>query len=420
MNMGMGKGVTRPASAGLGGGSALKKPRTDAGDEGCIGELRFETAEAVQQALQLNGTEYMGSIITIEQDAKSKDGTKIWVSGLAPGTQWQKLKDHFSCCGTVCFANVKKNAPLFGTVRFSSAQEAQQALGLNGTILGGYQIEVKVHPGSKDGTKIQMLNLPPCTQWQELKDHFTTAGLAPMFVDCGSGGECLTAEVRYDDASHAQQAAQLLNGSLIAGGPIEVQLDANSKDGTKLLISGIPAGVQWQEVKDHFAQCGPVGFAAVNDPNQKGGKGGGNAAMGMMAMMGGGQMLPNGMMMMPNGVIVSAGMMGGMMGGGMMGGGMMGGGMMGGMMGGMGKMGGGKGFGPRTGEVRFENPMHAQFAVAMLNGSMLGSSKITVTLDTQSKDMSKVWVSNLDPQVNWQAMKDHFKQAGEVAFAQVS
>jgi len=430
MRPAMGMGVTRQAPAGFAGGAAAKKPKIAVADGGCIGELRFETVEAVHQALELNGSEYMGSIINIELDAKSVDSTKILIHGLAPGTEWQKLKDHFGVCGKVCFVQVKQNAPVFGTVRFSTAQEASQALGLNGTVLEGRQIEVKLHPGTKDGTKLQLLNLPPLMNWQTLKDHFTSAGMSPIFVDASSGGESVTAEVRFDDASHALQALQLLNGSSIAGGQIEVTADANSKDGTKLRISGIPAGVQWQEVKDHFAQCGPVGFVAVHDKN--GGNGNAKSGMNQMAMManammgGGGQMLPNGMMMMPNGVIV-AGMKGGMTGGmkggkggmgGMMGGmgGMMGG--MGGMMGGMGGMMGGGG--AKSGEVRYENPMHAQMAVAMLNGSQLGSGMINVAIDANSPDGSKVSVSNIAADVNWQSMKDHFKQLGNVAFAKVN
>ena len=33
--------------------------------------------------------------------------------------------------------------------------------------------------------------------------------------------------------------------------------------GWKRIVSGAPPGTDWQALKDHFAQCGPVAFACV-------------------------------------------------------------------------------------------------------------------------------------------------------------
>jgi len=446
-----GKGGLRPAGAaggayaaggmaGMPGMAAMKRPMPTqaaqaaqmfkkarvAGDGSTfIGELRFRQAESVEQALQLNGTEYGGSLISIEVDTKSKDGTKIIIRGLAANTQWAHLKDHFTMCGEVVFADIKADVPCVGSVRFSTAEEAQQALGLNGTILDGQQLEVRLHPGSKDGTKLQLLNLPANLEWQELKDHFASAGLSPIFVETSSGGDASTAEVRYDDPAHTQAALMMLNGSVLAGGTLSLEMDLNSKDSTKLVVTGVPPGVQWQEVKDHFAQCGQVGFVQVHDKAGAKGKGGAKGgfgfgamgAMGGMMMAGmppGARMLPNGMMVMANGLIMAPGGFGGCGGGGRL---PIHGGAFPGkqMAGSFASMGGGV----RNGEVRYDNPQHAQVAAAMLNGSQLGSSMITVTMDMTSKDGSKVLVSNVGPEIQWQELKDHFAQAGQVAFANV-
>merc|ERR1719387_2757788 len=69
---------------------------------------------------------------------------------------------------------------------------------------------------------------------------------------------------------HTQQALAMLNGSSLGGSTIKVALDQTSIDGTKLIVTGVPPGIEWQELKDHFGQIGKVAFAGI----QQGGKGG--------------------------------------------------------------------------------------------------------------------------------------------------
>merc|ERR1719203_2211698 len=79
-----------------------------AGGAGTRGEVRFETQMNAMAAIQgLNGSDLGGQQITVVADQNSQDGTKIIVTGLAPGVGWQDLKDHFAIAGKVCFANVK-------------------------------------------------------------------------------------------------------------------------------------------------------------------------------------------------------------------------------------------------------------------------------------------------------------------------
>ncbi|CAE7596014.1 unnamed protein product, partial [Symbiodinium pilosum] len=52
--------------------------------------------------------------------------------------------------------------------------------------------------------------------------------------------------VRYHHVSDAQAAIATLDGTTLLGAQINVIADARSQDGTKLLISNLPAGVEWQ------------------------------------------------------------------------------------------------------------------------------------------------------------------------------
>merc|ERR1740129_1845208 len=149
------------------------------------------------------------------------------MASLVPSTAgWQDLKDHLKQCGSVSFCNIKKNAgvPGAGEVRFESAEQAQAALSMSGTFLGEYMIDIRLHPGSKDGTKLAISNLPPGFEWQELKDFFATAGLRPSFCNTTSGGTENTAEVRFGSPELAQTAVQLLNGSVVGGGVLNIEL----------------------------------------------------------------------------------------------------------------------------------------------------------------------------------------------------
>merc|ERR1719329_1871186 len=150
-------------------------------------------------------------------------------------------------------------------------------------------------------------------------------------AEATSRGKGAIGEIRYDNPLHAQMAVAMLNGSAFNGGMITVNWDMNSKDGTKLIVEGIPPGTEWQELKDHFAQMGTVAFAGVKGAAKGKGKGGdvGGGFGGCGGMMMGGMNPMQGMMM-------NMGM----------------------------ATGSGNG---EIGEIRYDDPMHAQMAVSNLN-----------------------------------------------------
>ncbi len=69
---------------------------------------------------------------TFRQDFR---GTRVFVQGLAPGTSWQTLKDHFRIAGEVVFASVSVDARTgeskgCGVVQFETTEMAQNAIAI--------------------------------------------------------------------------------------------------------------------------------------------------------------------------------------------------------------------------------------------------------------------------------------------------
>lgn len=351
-----------------------------------VGEVRFETADAAQKALSLDGSSLCGGTIGVVLDDKSKDGTKIVVREIPRNVEWQELKDHFASCGTVAYADVKVNQPNVGEIRFETADEAKQAVTvLNGSTLMGAEITVKQHPTSKDGTKLQVFGIPPQCQWQELKDAFAKVGTV-VFADVVQSqrlppGMKIEGEVRYDDPAHAQTAMTSLNGSFLGGCQIFIELDPKSSDGAKIIVHGLLPNIGWQELKDHFSPVGTVAFAQIHTKGGFKGIGKGFGPVGAIPGFGGGFSSFAGK---------------------------------------------GARFGPvkkvpgsLTGEVRYDWPMHAQMAVSLLHGSTLKGGQIQVDWDWKSNDGTKLWVAGIPPRAGWQDLKDHFASIGQVAFADI-
>merc|ERR1719356_2348713 len=170
-----------------------------------IGEVRYATPEEALVAVSMSGSDLDGSIVTVTLDERSKDRTRVIVRGLPEHMSWSTLKQAFGECGHVAYADIKRHGttPRVGQARFQTPGEAQQALGLNGSIIDGNQIQIKVHAGSKDATKLQIVNLPPTCEWQDLKDFFSSNGLTPIFADVASAPNgAMNAEVRFEDPTH--------------------------------------------------------------------------------------------------------------------------------------------------------------------------------------------------------------------------
>lgn len=386
------------------------------------GEVRFERREDAARAMaQLNGTMLGAAQMFVQPDESSKDGTRVIVSGLPASVSWQVLKDHFNAIGPVAYCKVapaqaeEAAAPwhggfesqpppppmlkAIGEVRYESAAAAEDAkLRYSGMEVHGHIINVKADLTSRDGTRVLVMGWPAAASWQELKHLLSAAypvahakvqelpgaaqAAAPKPAMLGMMGRPAMAppptmarptssavgEVRFDTAEDAQLAAQRVNGTYIGGQKVSVQLDPEPRAaGKKVRIYGLQPSFRWQELKDHFARIAPVAFAdvagAVDGPPLQ--------------------------------------------------------------MGGMAK---GKGKQSRApirsedgscGEVRYSTASDAQSAIAALDGSMILGAQISVTADSRSQDGTKLLISNLPAGVEWQELKGHFAQCGEVAYAGV-
>jgi len=69
-----------------------------------------------------------------------------------------------------------------------------------------------------------------------------------------------------------------------------------------------------------------------------------------------------------------------------------------------------------TGSVVYENPVHCQFAIAMLNGSNLNGGTLEVDWDYNgAPDGSKIWVGGIPVGTGWRDLEKHFSAIGPVA-----
>jgi len=432
-------------------------------DLGMIGEVRYTNPQDAEKALdELQGSECQGNVISVEPDEHSLDGSKVIVKGLPLGIEWQEVKDHFSQCGHVSFASVrlpplgpaaqaqKIPPPIPGTgigeVRYDSPADTRRAvMQLNGSLLNGYPITLQMDATSKDGTKLIVYGIAPGVEWQEMKDHFGRIGVVAFAnitskatIRIGKGGASIphafsvmnkgkskglkgmhggmqsfpaagpmerVGEVRFETNEHATIAMQELNGSVLCGSEIHIQLDAASQDKTKCVVYGIPPGIEWQELKDHFAAVGPVKFANIFTPPPSmfmaTPTGPAERPMRFMAMPTGPTERPMRQISakgarpsvssshMAKGVYQNAPWRAGAV-----------------------------SEGP-VGEVRFDDPGDVEAAIEHLDGIEVEGYQLSVERDTRSREGSKISVKNLPPGIKWQELKDLCMRVGHVAFVEV-
>eukprot|EP00930_Biecheleria_cincta_P019967 TRINITY_DN15108_c0_g2_i1.p1 TRINITY_DN15108_c0_g2~~TRINITY_DN15108_c0_g2_i1.p1 ORF type:complete len:468 (+),score=114.82 TRINITY_DN15108_c0_g2_i1:57-1406(+) len=380
---------------------AAKRARGILVPEGA-GEVRFNSAhEALKAKETLDGSILMGAKIKVVMDINSQDGTKILIYDMAPGLQWQELKDHFSQCGVVAYASTGNEGrgkgfiapntsaaaggPLHavGEVRMSHKDEADLAIKtLHGTEFGGKIINVEADKSSVDSTKLLINNIPDETHWIELKELFATCGkvmFAGIQGGCGGKGKGIkgsilgkgsptgtpalpgstlplqnvegidpgkpAGEVRYEHAGHAALALSTLDKQLFKGSIVRVVQDFTCRDNSRILIGNLPDGTTWQELKQHFQKIGQIAFCGIK--------------------------LPPGYVPPLHDPIA---------------------------------------------EIRYENPQHAVQAVALLNGSRFNGAEISITQDT-GRDGSRLFIRGVPSGSRWQDLKEHFAPLGPIAYA---
>lgn len=222
--------------------------------------------------------------------------TRVFVGSLPFSTTWQSLKDHFKVAGEIEYASVLKTpqgqSKGCGMVDYKTNGEAQQAVALlDGSTLDGRVITVKLDvEGKKRQFEIRQTGAPPVpqgrqlfqvgdheckrvfvgnlaydTNWQALKDHFTSVGsveLASVLLrpDRTSKGCGMVDFTNHEDAV---QAASLLHNSTLDNRTISVKLDTDGYFKNKPEIGARPPVYQVKKEKGMGKARGKGSFGAA-------------------------------------------------------------------------------------------------------------------------------------------------------------
>ena len=248
-----------------------------------------------------------GSETRASSEHKSK---RVYVGNLAWEVTWQDLKDHAKEAGLDAkLANVMTShdgrSKGCGIIEFHSVADAQQAvLTLNDTELRGRQIFVREdreeQRSSGDGggaaaagggrqfpprehtksRRVYVGNLSWDVAWQDLKDHMREAGEvvhAEIIRDVnGRSKGCGIVEFASDD--DAQNAISTLTDTELKGRMIFIREDRETTNqggvgggitagrghqNTSVYVWNLSPETSWQDLKDHMRRAGNVDSASV-------------------------------------------------------------------------------------------------------------------------------------------------------------
>jgi len=121
--------------------------------------------------------------------------------------------------------------------------------------------------------RVYVGNIDWRTSWQDLKDHMRAAGevaIADIFQEPdGRSKGC--AIVVYKSSEDAQNAISTLNDSYLRGRLIFVREDLEAS--RTVYVGNIDWRVQWQDLKDHMRTAGEVAFVDIPEDSQGRSKG---------------------------------------------------------------------------------------------------------------------------------------------------
>lgn len=155
--------------------------------------------------------------------------------------------------------------PLCHEILFTDSDGAEDAVEmLDGSTLKGRTIQVTQNAVSYvDGmlSKVNVQGIGYDTTQDEVREHFSQAGVVRTVR---SMKDTRYGEVRFADADQAWNAKAELDGTELLGKKIRVELDASTDNLDKVLVHGLTNAVAWQELADHFKECGEVRFCTVH------------------------------------------------------------------------------------------------------------------------------------------------------------
>jgi RNA recognition motif-containing protein len=237
--------------------------------KGC-GIVEFASAREAQKAIDmLNDTDLNNRQIFVREDREAgKNGsTRISTTGREPSEDvisrtlivenipdsfaWQELKDLLKPVGPVNHADIKErdNGSRIGVVEFRNKEDVQKAINQSSSLCVEYdedmlfrlmyRADIEDVTGWKSGNgkgsgsgselfrKLFVNNLGYSVSWQDLKDHFRSAGeviRADIATEDGASARSKGfGFVEFNNTSDAAKAVRELNGSYLKGRQIFVR-----------------------------------------------------------------------------------------------------------------------------------------------------------------------------------------------------
>lgn len=357
----------------------------------------------------------------------SSGNRRVYVGNLSWDVSWQDLKDHMRSAGNVIRADVLEEdngrSKGCGLVEYATEDEAIKAVQtLHNTDMKGRLIFVredreaqKVIGNQRASTghanrRVYVGNLSWDVSWQDLKDHMRSAGdIARADVMCDSDGRSKGCGlVEYVHSQGAGKAIDTLNDTELKGRLIFVREDREADSGTGSRNQRGP----------------PIGSALGSRSNGGGGSGGGGGGGNSVSLssMTGNRVYVGNLAwdvswqdlkdyMRTAGDVVRADVMED------------------------------NGRSKGCGIIEFDSPKSAANAITMLNNTSLKGRQIHVREDREelksrlsggSIDLGsgaggprsaagrQVYVRNIAFSTSWQALKDHFKPAGDVQRVEIA
>jgi len=159
----------------------------------------------------------------------------------------------------------KPRPPLVYEILFTDSDGAEDAVEmLDGSTLKGRTIQVTQNGVSLvDGMlcKVNVQGIGYDVTADEVREHFSQSGKVRTIR---SMKDTRYGEVRFADADQAWYAKAELDGTELLGKRLRVELDASTDSLDKILVHGLTNAVAWQELADHFKECGEVKFCTVH------------------------------------------------------------------------------------------------------------------------------------------------------------
>jgi len=205
----------------------------------------------------------------VESSGNADEPRMVYVGNLAFKVEWQELKDHMKQVGEVEFASVianeKGQSRRVGCVRFSTEEEAQQAIAtLNGSTLMGKELTVDSWTGPKPYTN---------KGGMAISKHMKGGkGGSAMMGGKGKGAGKNVQDMwnmfqMWMGSSNPAPMPGMMMMPSMGGGKSKSKGRGKSVHGDKscmVYVGNLARGVEWQELKDHCKQVGTVEFVNVN------------------------------------------------------------------------------------------------------------------------------------------------------------